>query len=240
MTPAARLAAWLLVLAWPGSTALAGPAPDDAPRDPDFGVVADGAIGLERRVEMFQWQRHGSGYRAGWSADAVDSADFAAGHENPPEVPLRSRRWIPRRLLLDDRPVAPQAVEALARWRVLRPDFSALPGNLSATFQPEGDGLGSAANPVHPEVGDLRITWRELRMPASYDGLVLRDGRWHPDARIVGADARAGTATPGTDGASAQEGRATFRWIMLGAVAAGLAAAVFMLRRRRRDGGGAR
>lgn len=229
MTPAARLAAWLLVLAWPGTPALAAAAGEGAPRDPDFGVSAQGAIGLERRVEMYQWQRDGRGYRRDWSGAPIDSSGFAAGHENPAEVPLQSRRWLPRKVTLDGNPVAPEAIRALARWRALRPDFSALPGNLSATFQPEGDGLGSAANPVHPEVGDLRITWRELRMPPGYDGLVLRNGRWEADAA---------RARPSGHGAPAP--RASFHWLVLGAVAAGLVAAAVMLRRRRRGDGGTR
>lgn len=191
-------------------------------------MTAQGAIGLERRVEMFQWQRAGNGYRTGWSTTAIDSSGFAAGHENPPEVPMSSRRWVPARLLLDGSPVSPEAIEALARWQVMRPDFSALPGNMSATFQPEGDGLGSAANPVQPEVGDLRITWHELRMPPAPEGLVLRDGRWELDAHapkqaVARTDARGVPA------------RVSFGWILLGAAVAALAAAVLMLRRRRRS-----
>src|SRR3546814_17506999 len=49
---------------------------------------------------------------------------------------------------------------------------------MSATFQPEGDGLGSAENPLAPEVGDLRITWRAFKLPPLADRLELRDGKW--------------------------------------------------------------
>src|SRR3546814_4944058 len=49
---------------------------------------------------------------------------------------------------------------------------------MSATFQPEGDGLGSAENPLAPEVGDLRITWRDFKLPPLADRLELRDGKW--------------------------------------------------------------
>ena len=228
MTTAARLASLVFVLAMPVADARTAAA--EAPRDADFGVVAQGAIGLERRVEMYQWQPAGDGYRLGWSEGVVDSSGFRAGHENPAEAPLRSQRWAPRRVTLDGSPVAPEAIEALGRWEVLRPDFSALPGNLSATFQPEGDGLGSAANPVHPEVGDLKITWRELRMPPDYAGLVLEDGRWVPDPKAVAARRASGPRNAAPDRAAG----AGFGWILLGAAAAGLAAAVFMLRRRRR------
>ena len=229
MTAAARLAALLLATAMPAVAAMAAPAPSAAPRDPDFGVVADGAIGLERRVQMYQWQRAGEGYRLGWNEGVVDSTGFGAGYENPAEVPVPSRRWAAAAVTLDGRPVAREAIDALARWHVLRPDFSALPGNLSATFQPQGDGLGSAANPVRPEVGDLKITWRALRMPRSYAGLALRGGRWELDASAPRERAAAGRGARAT-------GRSPpgFGWMLLGAAAAGVAAVAFMFRRRRR------
>ena len=230
MTGAARVAALVLLLALPGAaSAMASDEGPWAPRDDEFGVVARGAIGLERRVLMYQWQRDGDGYRTGWTDHVVDSDGFAPGHENPPGIPLRSRRWAPRDITLDGKPVSPEAIEALGRWRVLRPDFSALPGNLSATFQPEGDGLGSAANPMHPEVGDLRVAWRELRMPRTYEGLVLRDGRWELDAAALEASRRAATA-------DARPASAGLGWILLGALAAGMVAAAWMLLRRRRRG----
>src|SRR3546814_5316049 len=49
---------------------------------------------------------------------------------------------------------------------------------MPATFQPEGGGLGSAENPLAPEVGDLRITWRAFKRPPLADRLELRDGKW--------------------------------------------------------------
>lgn len=229
MTAAARLAALLLATALPVAAAMAAPTASEAPRDPDFGVVADGAIGLERRVEMYQWQRAGDGYRLGWSEGVVDSSGFGAGHENPAEVPVPSRRWDAGTVTLDGNPVAPEAIGALARWQALRPDFSALPGNLSATFQPQGDGLGSAANPVRPEVGDLKITWRELRMPRSYAGLALRNGRWELDGSAARDQAAAGPAARARN-----RPRPAFGWMLLGAAAAGVAAVAFMFRRRRR------
>lgn len=208
----------------------AGGEPGGPPRDPDFGVVARGAIGLERRVRMYQWQRDGgNGYRKAWSERAIDSTRFLPGHENPDAMPLRSRRWLPGTVRLDGRPVAPEAVETLARWEPFRPDFSALPGNLSATFQPEGDGLGSAANPARPEVGDLRVTWRALRMPATREPLVLRDGQW--ELRDPAAALRAGAAGRGEAGPRADW---KFGWTAAGVLAGVLFAGLLVLRRRRR------
>ena len=73
-------------------------------RDAEFGVAAPGAIGLERRVEMYR-PLGGDEGAAGWSG------------EPDADMPLDSRRWMPARVTLDGHPVDPAAVEALARWR---------------------------------------------------------------------------------------------------------------------------
>lgn len=156
------------------------PVSDEVVRDADFGVSAR-HFGLERRVAMYQWRANGPGYEQVWSESPIESTGFAPGHENPP-FPLRGRRWIARRIMLDGKPLDPSVIEQLGQWRLFRPNFSALPGNLSATFQPEGDGLGSAENPLAPQVGDLRIGWRELTFPPLEDRVVLQDGRWMPDS----------------------------------------------------------
>jgi len=146
-------------------------------RDVEFGVSAR-HFGLERRVEMLQWRAAHAGYAKAWSEEAVDSDGFAPGHANPGAFPLRSQRWIATPITLDGKPLDPHVIERLGEWRSFRPNFSALPGNLAATFQPEGDGLGSAENPLDPQVGDLRIHWRELTLPRLADRIELRDGRW--------------------------------------------------------------
>jgi uncharacterized membrane protein YecN with MAPEG domain len=94
-------------------------------------------------------------------------------------------------------------IEQFGQWRQFRPNFSALPGNLAATFQPEGDGLGSAENPLDPQVGDLRIGWRELTLPALQGRVALERGTWFPIAGDP-VDARAlAQVMPATPGASA-------------------------------------
>lgn len=156
------------------------PVSDEVVRDAEFGVSAR-HFGLERRVAMYQWRANGPGYEQVWSETPIDSTGFAPGHENPP-FPLRGRRWIARRIMLDGKPLDRSVIEQLGQWRLFRPNFSALPGNLAATFQPEGDGLGSAANPLAPQIGDLRIGWRELVFPPLEGRVLLQDGRWMPDS----------------------------------------------------------
>jgi hypothetical protein len=212
----------------------ATPQPDATVRDPDFGVSAR-HLGLEREVEMFQWRARADGsYERAWSDAAIDSAGFAPGHDNPP-FPLHGRRWTATEVRVDGVRVDPSVLQALGRWTPFRPSFSALPGNLAATFQPQGDGLGSAENPMAPEVGDLRIHWRDLVLPPLGDRIVLDAGRWRLASGVaddaVGAGregSRAETATP--RGGPAWVRRAGLLTLLLGVIAAGFALA----RRRRR------
>jgi hypothetical protein len=151
------------------------PVTDEVVRDAEFGVTAR-HFGLERRVAMYQWARRGTGYARVWSEAPIDSSGFDPGHANP-RFPLEAARWLAP-VAIDGRPLDEEAMRRVGEWRVFRPNFSALPGNLAATFQPEGDGLGSAENPLAPEVGDLRIHWRELVLPPLEGRVELRDGRW--------------------------------------------------------------
>lgn len=176
-------ALWLsLALLWAGS-ATAQAVPEGEPRvgrsvrDSDFGVSTR-QFGLDRRVEMYQWRADGDGYARTWNAARIDSTGFAPGHENPPGLPLDSRRWWPRDASLDGKPLDISVLHLLGEWRGFRPNFSQLPGNLAATFQPEGDGLGSSENPLDPQIGDLRVSWRELVLPPLAGKVQLDGGRW--------------------------------------------------------------
>jgi len=153
---------------------------DEVVRDREFGVSAR-HFGLERRVAMYQWRAKDGGYDRVWSETPIDSSGYSKGHENP-AFPLRGRRWLAMQVTLDDKPVDRSVIEQFGQWRAFRPNFSALPGNLAATFQPEGDGLGSAENPLDPQIGDLRIGWRELTLPPLQGHVELERGTWFPIA----------------------------------------------------------
>ena len=226
-----RRAAWLaatacLSLLAAGAFAqdapLGAPQPDRTVRDPEFGVRAR-HLGLERRVTMLQWQRAASGYARVWSEELVDSSGFDASHRNPAAFPLQSKRWVARSVTVDGKPLDATVLPALGIWRDFRPSFNALPANLAATFQPEGDGLGSADNPLDPQVGDLRIRWRDLDLPPLDDRLVLRDGRWQ-----LSPAAPAGDVQGRADPSAAPPVPAPARWpwlfalLLLALVAVGL------------------
>lgn len=153
-------------------------------RDREFGIATH-ALGLQRHVEMYQWRLGDDGrYRRVWWDRAIDSTAYDPAHRNPGAFPLETRNWIARDVTLDGKPVDDAVLKTLGVWRTFRPGFTALPGNLAATFQPEGDGLSSSENPLEPQVGDLRVTWRLLDVPRLADRIELVDGTW-----VVGADA---------------------------------------------------
>ncbi|RPE81282.1 TMEM43 family protein [Vulcaniibacterium tengchongense] len=208
------------------------PQPGAAPRDPDFGVRSR-QFGLERQVEMFQWRAADGGYARVWNAAPIDSSGFAPGHANPPRLPLENRRWWAEDATLDGRPIDREVLQVLGQWRTFRPNFSRLPANLAASFQPEGDGLTSAENPLEPRIGDLRIRWRELRLPALDGKVELREGRWRlavPPERAAQQAARAGEAVE----LPVREEARLLPWLLGGGVAMLALLAVLLRRWRRR------
>jgi len=160
--------------------------PGGALRDRDFGVSTR-QFGLDRRVEMYQWRGSAADYQRVWNSALIDSSRFAPGHENPPSLPLQSRRWWARGPGRDGRPFDGQVLHRLGTWRRFRPDFARLPANLAASFQPEGDGLSTSDNPLAPQIGDLRVSWRELVLPPLAGKVELRDGVWRLTARAAAA-----------------------------------------------------
>lgn len=209
---ATLLLAGVAVCAWAADTPSADapqPAPAGEPvvatviEDPDFGVRTS-QFGLDRRVEMYQWQRdREGGYQQVWKPALVDSSTFPEGYRNPSALPLEGRIWWASGVRLDGKPVDLSVIKALGRWQDFRPGFTRLPANLAASFQPEGDGLGSALNPLDPRIGDLRIHWRALHLPPLAGKVELRDGKWQLVAGQAGDPITA--AEPGRDAAAAAE-----------------------------------
>ncbi len=146
--------------------------------DPLFGVRAR-ALGLERKVEMFQWRRRPEGgYAAEWVDGPVDGAGHDQAHANPPWPAFRSERWLSERAVLAGRAVDSALFAALDGWEPLPVDAAALPPNLAVVFQSDGVGLTSSAVPAAPEIGDLRLRWSVLPEGPVHGRAVERDGRW--------------------------------------------------------------
>lgn len=198
------------------------------PRDSAFGVTARG-FGLQRQVEMLQWRRFGPGYRKEWSEQTIDSAGYAKDYRNPAAFPIETRYWIAEDATLDGKAIDDDVLKEFGEWRDFRPGFSALPANFAATFQPEGDGLGTADNPLDPQIGDLRVHWRELELPPLRGKVALQGGVWIPASDAVPENVVAASDTV-ADATSAKPNR----WILWLAVSVVLAiGGAWWLRRRR-------
>ncbi|GAB3090628.1 TMEM43 family protein [Lysobacter terrae] len=205
--------------------------PDPGPMlvDPDF-KVSTRQFGLDRRVEMYQWRVAEGKFERVWHEALIDSTGLDAAHANPPKLPLDNRRWWAEQPTLDGKPLDPAVLRSLGEWRELRPGFSRLPANLAASFQPEGEGLGSAENPLEPQIGDLRITWRELVLPPLTGKIALRDGVW----QLV-ADPNSDTRPNAQLASTANEPQHAQRvWPFFGAGLLVIAALVVATRRWRR------
>lgn len=202
-------------------------------RDREFGVVTRW-FGLQRQVEMFQWRRTPLGYVREWSAGVIDSGESDPVHRNPDEMPLATRVWWAEDVTLDGHPIDIEVLRTLGEWRAFRPGFSRLPANLAATFQPDGDGLSSAENPLQPEIGDLRITWRELHLPPLAGRVMLREGVWRldPDATVYSPPIEPPVQEP--DAFVETQGHDRSYWIPLAALAAVVIVLVAIAARRRR------
>lgn len=174
---------------------LAGPVkPDGVPADPMLGVSAEGAAGLKRDVEMYQWIEESSSettkttgggeetvttyrYSKEWRSNRVDSSDFKQSndHQNP-DMPIEGDRFtVPTATIgaftLDGTAVANLGTESPVK---LTPDVVSQVTSAIGTDKPvnaNGTTIYVAQNRQNPVVGDLRISFsREDIAEASFVG----------------------------------------------------------------------
>lgn len=142
-----------------GALVASGPA-----HDGPLGVSANAAA-LLRHVEMYQWHEHCEGtvcrYDTAWSA-AVDSQKFREpkGHENRP-APFTDAKFFAPGLKLGDYAVEPELLAQLSST-----DYAVhganLPPNLAATFSERDGVLYAGGDPMHPAVGEMRVSYRVI------------------------------------------------------------------------------
>ncbi|HEY3521032.1 MAG TPA: TMEM43 family protein [Rhodanobacteraceae bacterium] len=160
-----------------GDTQIAKPA-----RDPQFNVSSN-AVALVRKVEMFQWHEIDGNHRSydqDWVDHPVDASKFAqpAGHENPGAFPFEGTRFDSTDVRVNGFQLGPKLVGEIEGVEDFTPDFRALPPNMAATFQTHEGALITSADPEHPRIGDLRVSWmqiapKELTVLARAQGGVL-------------------------------------------------------------------
>ncbi|MCW0001302.1 TMEM43 family protein [Pararhizobium sp. YC-54] len=168
--------------------------PDGTPEDPVLGVSAEGAAGLNRQVEMYQWiedsksetqKTLGGGeetvttysYKKEWRPRPVDSSDFKQSdqHQNP-DMPIAGDRFTVATATLgaftvDGKTVANLGTESPVK---LSPEVI---GQVTAAIGSDkpvnanGTTIYVSQNRQNPAIGDLRISFsREDISEASFVG----------------------------------------------------------------------
>jgi hypothetical protein len=174
---------------------ISGPVkPDGTPEDPALGVVAEGAAGLNRKVEMYQWVEDsksetqktlGGGeetvttytYKKEWRSRRVESSDFkqADQHQNP-DMPIEGERFTVTTATLGAFTVDGKAVADLGTDSPVKlsPDLVGQVTSALGSDRPvklDGTTIYVSQNRQTPAIGDLRISFsREDIAEASFVG----------------------------------------------------------------------
>ena len=159
---------------------IAGPVtPVGVPEDGVLGISAEGAAGLERIVEMYQWvetsksetrKQLGGGeetvttysYSKEWKRNAVNSGGFRqSGHDNPPK-PIDDASFPVRSATIGAFSIDRRAVARLGKERPV--PLTAIEANRMGEALTLGKPVSTIAgqavfsfDPQHPQVGDIRI-----------------------------------------------------------------------------------
>jgi hypothetical protein len=135
------------------------------PQDVKLGVIADAAVILFRKVEMYQWrercERGTCIYEKDWSEQHADSTKFKspAGHENPP-APFADARFLAGEVKLDELEVAPELIAEQHPVEDYAVKANALAPNMAATFSVIDGVLYAGGDAAHPQIGSLRIRYK--------------------------------------------------------------------------------
>ena len=154
-------------------------AADGPVRDAQLGVNAIAAV-LLRNVELYQWREHCAGsacnYDTGWGVPA-DSRKFreAKGHENPP-APFTTAVFVAPGLKLGAFGVDAALLVAQHAPQAHPVSDAGLPPNLAASFSAVNGALYAGGDPVRPQVGMLRVSYRVVPLGAATLEGVQRDG----------------------------------------------------------------
>ena len=96
-------------------------------------------------------------YEKIWSDRLIDSQPIkeAAAHANPPAMPLESAEWTAEPIQLGKFRLGEGLVAQLSKFEEIPP-----PESLPEGYSAQGNVIFKSANPVTPQVGDLRITFK--------------------------------------------------------------------------------
>lgn len=214
--------------------------PIGTPEDSVFGLSAAGAVGMERRVEMYQWAEEQSSetkktlgggeetvttytYSRKWSDTPIKSSDFRQqdGHQNP-DMPVASERFAVDTATVGIFRVDGRSVANLGKESPMRTTAetaaqigAALGGDRPVTS--DATTVFVSENRQQPAIGDLRIRFvrqdlSEASFVGAQQGSALSDYRTRNGHLLfLGA---AGARTPDAMFADAQSENTLITWIV--------------------------
>ncbi len=162
--------------------------------DGDTGMSVQGAAGLSRQVEMFQWRESSSSststnlggsqttqttysYARVWSESAINSGQFRqpGGHANP-VMALTSRSQGAAEASLGGFRLAEAQLRMLSATEVVAPSEAMIRPIAGRRTQLVGQSIFVGNDPNNPVVGDLRISYRAAR-PATVSIVAQQQGQ---------------------------------------------------------------
>lgn len=169
---------------------------DESPLDVQFNQQASTPV-LLRHVEMFQWHELEMGgppvYEQDWEDHPVDSRHFSPGHANPGRFRVEPREFDAGRVRVGAFVLSRTIQRALPGSEPVAPDMHRLPPNLAASFSLHDGALVTSAQPGHPRIGDLRVSWEAVPLQtvtvvAKLDGNRLVPATDAPDGKGFDVD----------------------------------------------------
>lgn len=205
--------------------------------DKDFGV-AENAISLRRKAEMYQWKESSKSekrdkvggstetvttytYDREWSETLVDSSRFkkTGGHQNPRAMAVKGEKWSASRVTLGAFTLSSSQIAAISGEEVVRVAADKAPPTLPANAKADGGGYYIGNDPQSPRVGDIKVSF--FRVPETDLTVVAKQtgNSFQPYRAQAGGSVdlqRRGIATADDMFASAEQSNVVLTWILRG------------------------
>lgn len=150
--------------------------------DPPFGVSIN-ALALRRSVEMFQWKESshehtttGGGkdtsysYEKGWSSSKINSGSFhnhttheGEPMENPTSWPYEPRSWWATNVNIGAFKLSDELIQLISAQESLPATQSSAATAPAGELKVTGESYFVGDNLAHPEVGDMRVSFKVTR-----------------------------------------------------------------------------
>ncbi|CEK09348.1 TMEM43 family protein [Legionella hackeliae] len=147
--------------------------------DPALGV-SQNAIGLHRKVEMYQWKQNqetktesqlgGSekqvttySYKKVWTTRLLDSSGYKdqAGHENPAAMPIESKQWYAEKVTIGDFLLPFDLVTQISDTQSVdleKVNTASLQNKINKPVRYINNQLYGGKDYQNPEIGDIRVS----------------------------------------------------------------------------------